>query len=384
MAEIPKIGDTLRGKYRLAGVLGEGGMAVVFRATTPAVPSGVAVKVLRPEMLAMPDLAARFERETRTASRLTGPHAVRVIDVDTTESGLPFMVMDLLEGNDLAEELDLRGPLPPDEAVDYVRQACSAMTEAHDLGVVHRDLKPSNLYLCDDGGTRTVKVLDFGISKVVGKAAEEDIRTTHADTSVGTPMYMSPEQLRSSTDVDGRTDVWSLGVILYELLVGRPPFTGSTTTATAMILAQEPDPASSLRAEVPRELDAVLARALSKKAGERYEDTAAFAAALLPFAPRVPIGGERLARIAEEARANRDARLAPSTTSSPTLIRPKRAVVAAIAAASSKPVEAGGVASNAAHPCEPAREPRGPVFWLLVGLVAGLPFAAAIAYFALR
>ena len=367
MAEIPKVGETLRGKYRLEGVLGEGGMAVVFRATAPSAPAGVAVKVLRPEMLAMPDLAARFERETRTASRLTGPHLVRVVDVDTTESGLPFMVMDLLEGHDLAEELDLRGPLPPDEAVAYVRQACDAMTEAHELGVVHRDLKPSNLFLCDEDDTRTVKVLDFGISKVVGKGAEEDIRTTHADTSVGTPLYMSPEQVRSSTDVDARTDVWSLGVILYELLVGRPPFTGSTTTATAMILAQEPEPPSTLRTDVPKELDALIARALSKRAGERYADTAAFAAALLPFAPPSPIGGERLARIVAEAHANRDARLAPSTTSSPTLIRPKRAVVAAIAAASARPTEG-----------------HGPFFWLLVGLVAGLPFAAAIAYFALR
>ncbi len=367
MAEIPKIGEMLLGKYRLDGVVGEGGMAVVFRAHDGEGAKPVAIKVLRPEILAEPDLAARFNRETRAASRLTGPHVARVFDVAATPSGLPFMVMELLEGHDLAEELDLRGPLPIDEAVDYVRQACQAMAEAHASGIVHRDLKPSNLYLCDQGGTRTVKVLDFGISKVLD--SEGDGRTTHADTSIGTPLYMSPEQVRSSKDVDLRTDVWSLGVILYELLVGRPPFAGSVTNATAMIVAQDPAPPSKLRRDVPAALDVVVAKALAKQAAERYPDTAALEAALLPFSSGEPIAGERLAQIVHDAETNRAVRLAPSTASSPTLIRPKRAVAAAIARASSHPR---------------GDEERRAWVWVLLGLLVGLPFAAAIAYFALR
>ena len=365
MAEIPKIGETLLGKYRLDGVVGEGGMAVVYRAHDASRAGDVAIKVLRPEILAEPDLAARFDRETRAAGRLTGPHVARVYDVATTPAGLPFMVMELLQGHDLAEELDLRGPLPIDEAVEYVRQACAAMAEAHASGIVHRDLKPSNLYLCDQGGARTVKVLDFGISKVLDN--EDDGRTTHADTSIGTPLYMSPEQVRSSKDVDLRTDVWSLGVILHEIIVGRPPFAGSTTNATAMILAQDPEVPSKLRRDVPAALDAVLFKALAKQASERYADTSALAAALLPFAAQEPIAGDRLARVVNEAAANRAVRQAPSTATSPTLIRPKRAVVAAIAAASSQ-----------------APSERAPWMWVALGLLVGLPFAAAIAYFALR
>jgi eukaryotic-like serine/threonine-protein kinase len=365
MAEIPRIGETLLGKYRLDGVVGEGGMAVVFRARDEARTLDVAIKVLRPEILADADLAARFDRETRAASRLVGPHVARVYDVATTPSGLPFMVMELLEGHDLAEELDLRGPLPIDEAVEYVRQACAAMAEAHASGIVHRDLKPSNLYLCDQGGSRTVKVLDFGISKVLDN--DDDGKTTHGGTSIGTPLYMSPEQVRSSKDVDLRTDVWSLGVILHELLVGHPPFAGSTTNATAMILAQDPEQPSKLRRDVPAALDAVLFKALAKQASERYPDTTALADALLPFAASGPIAGERLARAVHDAATNRAVRLAPSTATSPTLIRPKRAVVAAIAAASSQP------------PSE-----RGAWMWVVLGLLVGLPFAAAIAYFALR
>ncbi len=366
MAEIPKIGDTLLGKYRLDGVVGEGGMAIVYRAIDDG-GRAVAVKVLRPQMLELPDIAARFDRETRAVSRLEGPHVARVFDVATTDSGMPCIVMELLDGHDLAEELDLRGPLPIDEAVDYVRQACTAMAEAHAIGIVHRDLKPSNLYLCDQGGTRTVKVLDFGISKVLGK--EDDGRMTLADTSIGTPLYMSPEQLRSSRDVDHLTDVWSLGVILYELLAGRPPFAGSATAATAMIVAQDPEPVCALRPDVPAELDAVLGKALAKRAADRYADTSAFAAALLPFTSATPIAGARLEQIAREAASNRELRLAPSTTTSPTLIRPKRAVVAAIAAAAAT---------------KPASAAQPGLVWLLMGLIIGLPFAAAIAYFALR
>ena len=365
MAAIPKVGENVRGKYRLDGVLGEGGMSVVFRADNLKGPGPVALKILRPEMLDAPDTVARFERETRAARQLNGPHVARVIDVDQTIDGLPFMVMELLEGHDLAEEVDLRGALPIDEAVDYVVQACGAMEEAHGLGIVHRDLKPSNLYLSDTTGERTIKVLDFGISKVIG---DDDVRVTRGDTSLGTPLYMSPEQVRASKDVDLRTDVWSLGVILYQLLVGRPPFAGSTTTAAAMILAQDPDPPRTLRPEIPEGLEAVLKKALAKEPDARWPDTRAFAQALAPFAPAAPIAGERLAQIHREANANRLVRMAPSTSTSPTLIRANRAP-----AAPSQPA-----------PPLPEKPERSPFFWVAVGVLLGLPVAAAIAYFALR
>ncbi len=371
MAEIPKLGETLLGKYRLEGVVGEGGMGVVYRAAAAAGP--VAVKVLRPEMLETPDIVARFDRETRASSKLTGPYVARVYDVATTEEGLPFMVMELLDGHDLAEELDLRGPLPVDEAATYVRQACLAMEEAHGLGIVHRDLKPSNLYLCDRGGARTVKVLDFGISKVLG---DTDAGNTHADTSIGTPLYMSPEQVRSSKDVDHLTDVWSLGVILYELLAGKPPFAGTALSAAAMIIAQEPEPIAAARPDVPPALAATVSKALAKRPADRYAGAGALAAALLPFAGD-GVHGERLARAVGEAATNRTARAEPSTTSSPTLIRPKRAMVMALAAASTYPAPAKAHASGRPGADDRAR-------WLLIGVAVGLPFAAAIAYFALR
>jgi serine/threonine-protein kinase len=292
---LPLEGATIRGKYKLGGRLGEGGVGVVFEALEVTSRSRVALKILRPEMLERPDIVARFEREARAASRLTGQNAVRVRDVDTTDEGIPYIAMDLLEGHDLSIELEVRGRLPPDEAVHYILQACRAMGEAHSLGIIHRDLKPSNLFLCEDQGTRRVLVLDFGVSKILDEAG--DLKLTKTATTFGTPFYMSPEQVRSMKNIDHRTDIWSLGVVLYELLVGRPPFVGSATGVGAAIVAEVPAKPRAIRRELPDGLERVVMRALAKDPNERFRDIASFAAALAPYDSRHPISSHALASV---------------------------------------------------------------------------------------
>ncbi|MBL8611986.1 MAG: serine/threonine protein kinase, partial [Myxococcales bacterium] len=281
----PRIGDVIAGKYELRRILGEGGMGIVFEATHVRMRQRVAVKMLLPEMLAMPEVVARFEREARAAGQLRSRHAARVVDVDVTAEGLPYMVMEFLEGHDLGTELESRVQLPYPEAVDCVLQACVGMGEAHGLGIVHRDLKPSNLFLAREEDRTCVKIVDFGISKVTS----ETEKLTAAETVMGTAMYMSPEQVRSARNVDARADVWSLGVILYELLSGQPPWTGSTTQIAAAIVTDDPAPLART-CNVPPGLEAVILKALRRKPAERHQDVRELAAELLPFAPEGGLG----------------------------------------------------------------------------------------------
>jgi serine/threonine-protein kinase len=355
MPVMPKIGGTVRGKYRVEGVLGEGGVAVVFRTHDTERDRDVALKVLRPEMAADAEIVARFQREARAARQLTGPHSVRVLELSTTEDGLPYLAMELTDGHDLAQEVDLRGALPIDEATLYVLQACRGIAEAHALGIIHRDLKPSNLLLAEAGGTRNVKVLDFGLSKV----EDDERRLTTAEASFGTPLYMSPEQIRSTKDVDARTDVWSLGVILYELLVGCPPFAGGKATATAKILLDDPEPPRALRPELPEELERIVLKALAKAPDGRYPSVEAMGRALQPFAAPAPIGGERLERVRREVISNRNIRLAPAGPTSPTVVRAHPAPAASARGA-------------------PRRRETSPILWVAVGLLVGLPVAFAV------
>ena len=277
-----QLGTVLGGRYRLVRVLGEGGMGLVYEAMHERLRQPVAVKVLLPKLLDNAEVVARFEREARAASQLKGPNVARVIDVDVSESGAPYMVMELLEGHDIARELRLRGSMPWEEAVGYVVQACSAMIEAHSMGIVHRDLKPSNLFLQPEGGERIVKVLDFGISKLT---YDDESNVTMTYSTIGTPLYMSPEQVRSAKHVDARTDEWALAVILFELIAGRPPFTGGPTAVSAAIVADDTPSLRDFVSDVPLDLVAVIERALKKKPAERYPDVASFAEALAPFAP---------------------------------------------------------------------------------------------------
>jgi serine/threonine-protein kinase len=275
------------GRYRLTGALGEGGMGLVFAAEHLRLRKSVAIKFLRADVALMPDAVERFEREAHACCLLRGPHVVHVLDVDTDACGRPYIVMELLRGHDLEAELRSRGPLPVHEAVDWILQACAAAGEAHAAGIVHRDLKPSNLFLAEEAGTRVLKVLDFGISKLV----RDEPPVTSAAVTVGTPLYMSPEQVRSSRDVDGRSDVWALGVILYELVAGAPPFLGTTTAAIAAIVADATPSLRRVRPDVPEDLELVVATALAKSPTDRFPTAEAFGAALAPFASADGIAG---------------------------------------------------------------------------------------------
>lgn len=277
------IGAVLAGKYRVERVLGQGGMGVVVEATQLDLDRRVALKFLRQS--ALPEQASaltRFEREARTIARLRGEHIVQVYDVGRLEHGEPFIVMELLTGEDLSALLDREQRLPVATAVDYLLQACEAMAEAHVAGVVHRDLKPANLFVSKRAdGRPLIKVLDFGISKLMSETTSLNLTSG----VLGSPLYMSPEQLSSSKDIDSRTDVWSLGTILYELVTGFPAFQGQgLPQVCARILAGSPDPIGKDIPDVPPELEAVLIKCLRRYPEERYLSVADLAAALIPFA----------------------------------------------------------------------------------------------------
>jgi eukaryotic-like serine/threonine-protein kinase len=287
-------GDVLRGKYRVERLLGQGGMAYVVSAWHLHLEQRVAIKLLRPETASHGEVVERFLREARAASKLEGGHVTRVLDVDTLDGGAPFIVMEYLEGGDLGQILRDRAPLPVHEVAGWVRQACVGIAEAHGLGIIHRDLKPANLFLAQKrSGEAVVKVLDFGISKLL-----EDTRITRAAVGMGSAEYMSPEQMRSAGDVDARTDLWSLGVTLYELCTGATPFHAeSIAQVGAAVLTRDPTPPRALRPDLPAGLEAVILRCLDKDPARRFAGAPALAAALAPFttpAPSAPGPGVRV------------------------------------------------------------------------------------------
>jgi eukaryotic-like serine/threonine-protein kinase len=288
MSSPVNVGDILAGKYQVERVLGVGGMGVVVSARHLTLGERVAIKFLLPQALARDDVKARFLQEAKAAARLRGEHVARVHDTGMLDSGAPYMVMEYLEGSDLGAVLRDKGPMSVADAVDYVVQACEALAEAHSAGIIHRDLKPSNLFVIKRlDGSPSIKLIDFGISKVQLPGAEgAEGEMTATAVMMGSPLYMAPEQMASARDVDGRSDIWSLGVILYELLAGEPPFGGSATAA-AVAIATDPIPPLSLkRPDVPAGLEAAIERALSKEPQDRFADVASFAAALAPFAPQ--------------------------------------------------------------------------------------------------
>jgi eukaryotic-like serine/threonine-protein kinase len=301
-------GQILLGKYRIERVLGMGGMGVVVAATHVTLEERVAIKFLLPHALSNPEAVARFLREARAAVRIKSEHIARVTDVGQLENGSPYMIMEYLDGADLGTIAHQRGALSIDDSVEYVLQACEALAEAHALGIIHRDLKPANLFVVRRAdGTPSVKVLDFGISKLTGLSASSgsgsDLSMTKTSTIMGSPLYMSPEQMASARDVDARTDLWALGAILYELLTGKVPFQADTITQLcAMILQQPPPPLRNLRPDAPEALQAIIARCLEKDRNLRFANVADFANSLSPFAPRrARLSIERVSRVIETA-----------------------------------------------------------------------------------
>lgn len=285
-----KSGDVLASKYRVDRVLGVGGMGVVVSAVHVELDQLVALKFLHPDAATKPELVERFVREARASVRLKSPHVAKTLDVGRLDDGRPYIVMELLEGQDLDAELrSMSELLPIEDAASYVLQACDALAEAHALGIVHRDLKPANLFLTHGpDGRAHVKVFDFGISKFLDEPFVEG-RTpsslTRTEAVFGSPAYMSPEQMRSSRDVDERTDIWALGVILYELLTTRIPFEAQSAIEMGLKVVQDaPTPPRTFRPDIPEELEQVILRCLTKDLNQRFADVGELATALAPFA----------------------------------------------------------------------------------------------------
>ena len=289
---IPKIGEIIDGKYEVVADLAMGGMGAILAAIDRTTGDRVAIKVMLGAAMEIEGAITRFEREARAAAGIVSEHVVRIFQVGELPNGAPYMVMEFLDGKDLGAIITPDQPLPVAESVDYVLQSCEAMAEAHKSGIVHRDLKPSNLFLANrPDGTKAIKVLDFGISKfsadspVLGK---EGVSLTATRTMMGSPLYMSPEQVRSAKNVDRRSDIWALGVILYELLSGRLPFEGDNAGAIcAMIVADEPVPLRMMKEDLPAELERIVMRCIEKEPAERYQDVAELAEALRPFGSKV-------------------------------------------------------------------------------------------------
>jgi serine/threonine-protein kinase len=293
-------GDLIASKFKVEQVLGAGGVGVVVAARHLQLDERVALKFLLPEAVRNEVDVARFCREAQAAVRLRSEHVARVIDVGTLENGSPYMVMEYLTGRDLGDVLDEHGPLPAEEAVDYVLQACEAIAEAHSVGFIHRDIKPSNLFLTErSDGSPLVKVLDFGIAKATSHAAigEGLQELTRTKTMLGSPMYMSPEQVRNSKDLDQRSDIWSVGIVLYELLSGVVPFDADSVTGVVARVVGDPlPPLRERRPEVPAGLAEVVTRCLEKRPEDRYENVAELAFALAPFGPEhARVSVERIA-----------------------------------------------------------------------------------------
>ena len=266
------LGQTLADKYRIDERLNEGGMGTVYRGTHVLMDKTVAIKVLRPSLAADEKIVARFSREARAASRISHPHALSVTDFGEAENGVVFLVMEFLNGQTLKNVIHQDGPMPLARVVEIIRQVGAALDAAHEQGVVHRDLKSENIMLLAANGPDYAKVLDFGIAKIKEHDGEYDPGLTAPDLVIGTPQYMSPEQCSQAPDIDSRSDIYSLGVIIYEMLVGHVPFTGPSPTAIMMKQLQEPVPSVLVeRNDLPAAVGRVISRAVAKHPGDRYQ-----------------------------------------------------------------------------------------------------------------
>ncbi len=296
-----QVGDVVAEKYRVDEIIGQGAMGFVFAAEHTHLGHRVALKVLRAGALEHKESVERFLREGRIVARIQSEHVARVSDVGTLKSGVPYLVMEFLEGSDLSKILKQRGePLALGDAVDFTLQVCEALAHAHALGVVHRDMKPANIYVTSRmDGTPLLKVLDFGISKSSTYGDGQDELTMTA-ALMGTPRYMSPEQIHDSRLVDARTDIWALGTIIYEMLTLERCFQAPSVAFTCVkILQQEPTPLSQLRPDLPPQIEEIVNRCLRKEPTERWLHVGELAEAIAPFgAPDAPAMAARISRVA--------------------------------------------------------------------------------------
>ncbi|MEO8796424.1 MAG: protein kinase [Polyangiaceae bacterium] len=283
---LPQLGDLIAGKYRIEHVLGQGGMGIVYAANHELLSIRVAIKLLLGDVATSQEGVTRFMNEARSAMKIQSENVARVMDVGYLENGKPYMVVEFLDGDDLSKLLEQRGVLSTQEAIDYTLQALEALAQAHSIGIIHRDLKPANLFLLKrQDKTMQVKVLDFGISKATNPLAAGSGGMTSTKALLGSPYYMSPEQLRSSKSVDARADIWSIGIILFELMTGQPPFLGDNFGELfAAILETDAPSLRAKRPDVPPQLEHVVMRCLQRKPDNRYSNVGELAQALGPFA----------------------------------------------------------------------------------------------------
>jgi serine/threonine protein kinase len=272
-------GEILLGKYRVEDVIGIGGMGRVVKASHLYLQQPVAIKILLPQMAQHQSTVARFLREAQATVRLRSEHIARVMDVGTMPDGTPFMVMEFLEGFDLNQILRHHGPQLAQPVVDLILQACEGLSEAHSIGIVHRDIKPSNFFITRrPDGSMLLKILDFGISKTPQEISE----LTGTQTVIGTPTYMAPEQMRTARQTDPRSDIWSMGVVMYQMLAGRPPF--EAETYAELVLKVGTDPPSPLHVPMPAGLDTIVMRCLEKDPKNRIQNVGELARMLAPYA----------------------------------------------------------------------------------------------------
>ncbi|MBD0325912.1 MAG: protein kinase [Pyrinomonadaceae bacterium] len=286
----PLVGQTLADKYRIEELINEGGMGTVYRSTHVLMEKTVAIKVLHPALAADDKIVARFSREAKAASRISHPHALNVTDFGEAENGVVFLVMEYLHGKTLKDIIHESGPMPLPRVVEIIRQVCGALAAAHNEGVVHRDLKSDNIMLVDvSGGGDWAKVLDFGIAKITEKVGQ-DPALTAPNLIIGTPQYMSPEQCSQASEIDARSDIYSLGIILYEMLVGHVPFTGESPTAIMMKHLQDAPPSIlEERKDLPASVGRVVARALAKRPEDRFQTVSELSESLAEAAEDPPV-----------------------------------------------------------------------------------------------
>lgn len=389
----PLIGAVFSEKYRLEEKLGAGGMCDVYRARHIAIGKEVAVKVLRPELAADPKVVERFEREARAASLVHHPNAITLMDYGTATGNTPFMVMELIVGATLRELLKRHGAMPVERVTGIVNQACAALEAAHSVGVIHRDIKPENILVTEYDGRDWVQVVDFGIAKI-----QEDVNRraalTGANLIIGTPRYMAPEQAEERP-VDARSDIYSLGVVVYEMLAGVPPFAGSTATQLLIAHAVEPPPPlMNHRPDLPPEVAAVVMRALDKDPARRPQSALDFARELERAARLARLPDSYLTQSAVPAHTGSP--LAESSEAAPveevtmtlgdedeeTLVRRAARDTEAVAAAETAPPARRERAAAAPAAQATGGRRKRPSIVLVAGLLAMLLIGALAAYFA--
>jgi len=343
-------------------------MGVVLKATHIDLECAVAIKIIRPEHAENEDFVARLLAEARIAASLRSKHVNRVLDVGRTNSGVPYLVLEYMEGSDLASHLESRGPFSASDAVDCVIQACEALAEAHATDIVHRDLKPENLFLSEEAdGSLVLKVLDFGISKK-GPAKKNGRALTNPWEVVGTPSYMAPEQIRGTDVVDGRADIWALGIILHELCTGQTPFDAEAVPDVFALVLGGLGSSFNMGAHVPAGLQAVVRKCLRKEADDRYQSVVELAAALSAFG-------------SDAQQAGRVAKVATTTSARIAALQSSLGVTGSSASAGT-PLALAATKLDSQKAV--SRRRRRGFNMKLVGIVAAVPFALGLGYVAAK